>query len=230
MRRRFKKLLLKFVEPDTGINPEDIDWHNTKVFSYSNYGTIRLNVKGRDKDGVIDPEKYDEYLNRIIEMLKKDSSKRLRPFVRDVYKIRDIYREAEDPNYPDLIAIPSDEVLFRVSLSHRESEEELIKSNIDYDTPLYKEKEISGHIPEGMYIFHGPAFKSIGLGPDLVMMDIAPHILYLLKLPIPDYIQGRVNESIFRDEWLRENPLRMAKSRKFMIRSRVKVLRKRIKK
>lgn len=230
IKKRVKKLLLKFVEPDSDINPEDIDWPNTKIVSYSNYGAIKVNVKGRDREGVIGPDEYNEFVNRIINMILEDSKKGDVPIVRGVYRLKDIYRDADDPNYPDLIAIPSDEILFRISLSSRDKVKEEIRSSIDYNSPLYWEKEISGHIPEGIYIFSGPAFKSMGLGPDLVMMDIAPYILYLLNLPIPEYIQGHINTSIIKEEWLRNNPIRIAKSRRFKIKSRVRTLRRRIKK
>jgi predicted AlkP superfamily phosphohydrolase/phosphomutase len=70
-------------------------------------------------------------------------------------------------------------------------------------------KEISGtHEPQGIFIATGPGIRNTNDRPYLHGADIAPTLTYLLGLPIPQGLDGRVMTEIFEPEWLASHPIR----------------------
>ena len=69
------------------------------------------------------------------------------------------------------------------------------------------------HYPEpGILLMYGKPFrKGLNLSGATVY-DIAPTVLYLLGLPVPDDMHGRVLEKAFRGAYMDENPIRTVKS------------------
>lgn len=47
----------------------DIDWSNTKAY-YVGYGSIFVNLQGREEDGVVPPEEYDAVVSQIMDALE----------------------------------------------------------------------------------------------------------------------------------------------------------------
>jgi len=63
--------------------------------------------------------------------------------------------------------------------------------------------DLSGyHRPEGVLIGFGPAFRSVQ-GLEASIVDVAPTVLYLMDLPIPSYMDGRLVEEALSPELLR---------------------------
>jgi len=48
----------------------DIDWSQTKAFAYGAWGSIYLNVKGRQPEGIVEKEEYDKIVDEIICKLR----------------------------------------------------------------------------------------------------------------------------------------------------------------
>ena len=57
-----------------------------------------------------------------------------------------------------------------------------------------------GHDPYGIFIAYGKHIKNEELTFDVSIMDLAPTILHLFKLPIPNYMDGRALVSIFNPQ------------------------------
>lgn len=83
---------------------EDTDWSQTKAYSYS-LGKICLNLKGRERDGIVPPEAADALMDEIVAKLKalEDPKFPGRQVVKDVYKAKDIYQGPFWQNSEDLI-------------------------------------------------------------------------------------------------------------------------------
>jgi len=72
--------------------------------------------------------------------------------------------------------------------------------------PLRAGWDVSGyHRPEGIFIGWGPAFKAGDIGSANIL-DIAPTALYLMGLPIPSYMDGRVTHNAIQPERLSNAP------------------------
>ncbi len=81
------------------------------------------------------------------------------------------------------------------------------------------------HRPEGIFFACGPHIKKrCMLNSNVNTWDIAPTILHMLGLPIPDYMDGRVLKEIFRKGTiLDKRPVKLQKYSKF---TKAKLLRK----
>ncbi|MBI1826301.1 MAG: hypothetical protein HY287_02925 [Planctomycetes bacterium] len=72
--------------------------------------------------------------------------------------------------------------------------------------PLRSGWDVSGyHRPEGIFIGWGPAFKAGDIGSANIL-DAAATALYLMGLPIPSYMDGRIAHSAIRPERLVQYP------------------------
>lgn len=84
------------------------DWKDSLVFDIpgDNTGTLRVNLKGREPNGKVEPgEEYENLLNRITEELKQlidlDTNE---PAVQEVVRVREKYRGDENvEDLPDLL-------------------------------------------------------------------------------------------------------------------------------
>ncbi|MEW6602664.1 MAG: nucleotide pyrophosphatase, partial [Nitrospirota bacterium] len=81
-----------------------VDWKKTSAYALG-FGSIYLNIKGREKNGIVEPgTSADSVANAVIEKFTKLSDpKDGQRAVRNVYKSRDIYSGDQTSNSPDLV-------------------------------------------------------------------------------------------------------------------------------
>ncbi|MBD2183267.1 alkaline phosphatase family protein [Planktothrix sp. FACHB-1355] len=72
-----------------------------------------------------------------------------------------------------------------------------------------RKKPEGTHRPNGIFAARGPAIKSGEQLKSLSILDISPLLLYLLDLPVPTDLEGRVPTEILRDEKLINNPVEL---------------------
>jgi predicted AlkP superfamily phosphohydrolase/phosphomutase len=80
-----------------------IDWSQTKAYAVG-FASIYFNVKGREKEGIVDPKDIpklaEEIGRKLLDLTDPKTGKRV---VRGVYPTSEIYRGPEAKNAPDLI-------------------------------------------------------------------------------------------------------------------------------
>lgn len=167
----------------------DMDLSKTKAYSLGTYGEIFINMKGRDPDGIVMPGKESENLiNEIILKLKelKDPTTGV-SIIKEVFKKEEIFNGSYLDSAPDLIAVP--ERGFCPNGSFCFSSRRIVETT-DYASGTH---EIDG----GICVFSGNNInKGKCLSKNISIMDIAPTVLYLLGVPIPDYFDGDVIEEV----------------------------------
>ena len=79
-----------------------VDWSKTRAYSMG-LGKIYINLKGREGQGIVEPDEYDALVGEIAARLRelRDEERGDAPVVKEVYRRRDIYHgdrlaEAED--------------------------------------------------------------------------------------------------------------------------------------
>lgn len=84
----------------------------------------------------------------------------------------------------------------RCVFPHRETDNTFLYSDLVYGTGLVK----SGcHDPKGMMILYGPGIRTGWQVADANNLDIAPTLLKLLGLPVPEEMRGRVLREVFAE-------------------------------
>jgi len=182
-----------------------IDWERTKAYAFGAFGSIFLNLRGREPCGSVGPDKEYEDLcaeisERLLEARDPLTGTRL---VQSVHRAQDIYSGEYLSRAPDLLVTPSKGYFVRNSLDHYEWA-------LTYPSGSYGRRSIMHtgmHSPEGVFIAWGPVTNKRAEIQNAQIIDIAPTILYLLGEPIPREMDGRLLEEAIHPEYLAHNPV-----------------------
>jgi len=161
-----------------------IDWARTRafVFSGSTFGNLYLNLEGRDPLGVVPESEYDQLRTEITECFRAlNDPDTGQPVVDCVYKREDVFAGPKLTELPDLIVRPHGGYLLETRFKG---------DNLFGPLP----QGITGlHRMNGIYIFSGgPFIAHPEASVTASIVDLAPTILYLLRVPIPDWMDGRI--------------------------------------
>jgi len=180
---------------------EDVDWSQSVAYSIgSTAGQIYLNLKGREPQGIVEPNhEFDRIREEIIQELKELVDEETgEKVVEEIFRKEEIYHGPHLKEAPDIIFFPKG---FEIAAF---GEYEFASNRIlDYSWG------VSGsHRMEGLLMMKG---KRIQQGVTLEgsqIIDLAPSILYLLNLPIPNSMDGKVLQKAFLNKVLQEEPIR----------------------
>lgn len=170
----FIKPLYRSVTRQTGRTP--IRWDRTKAFSYATWGTIYINLAGREPEGIVKEEDYEKLRSEIIDGLNKISVK--------AYRREEIYHGKYLNLAPDIILDTDDNI-------------NSITSKVGYSSE-FVEWHGGSHRLNGTFIARGPDIKE-NVETNAKIIDVAPTILHMFGMPIPKDMDGRVLKEVFKD-------------------------------
>jgi predicted AlkP superfamily phosphohydrolase/phosphomutase len=183
-----------------------IDWSRTRAFAYGNMGNVVINVRGRERQGAVEPgPEYDAVCEAIRERAADLRDPRTgEPLLRAVHRRDELCFGPQLAKVPDLIfEFASYGWAGKGNLMRRTPTiwDEILCA------PDSREPYVGSHRSEGIAILAGP---SIAPGATLAANaeDIAPTMLYLLDEEIPSDLEGRVLVEAMRDDRLDERPAR----------------------
>ncbi len=171
------------------LSQKDIDWSKTIAYSRGTLGQIFINLEGREPRGIVKKEEYEQVRDNIIEELKKLRAPKngADPFER-IYKKEEIYSGKYLDDMPDIVFIPK--------RGYAAIERFQFLSN-----NVFEDSRASGqHQMDGVFFIKGP---DINAGKSLTkskIYDVAPTILHILGLPVPEDMDGKVLKEIFRGD------------------------------
>ncbi len=183
-----------------------VDWSKTRVYSDAQFPRLRLNLKGREGQGIVDPKDADALMDELRTKLMgmKDSISG-EPIVRDVFFQDEIYNGPHvGPAEDILVRWREDIVIQGVAMpdGYAMPEEEL--SVMPGEDP----KVISGdHQIHGVFVGYGKAFAKTGKADHMRLLDITPTILHLQGVSIPSCMDGRVLTQAMNPSWLEAHPV-----------------------
>ncbi|MDP2957811.1 MAG: hypothetical protein Q8N53_15400, partial [Longimicrobiales bacterium] len=152
---------------------------------------IRLNVRGREPQGIVEMgEEYERLRERIsagLLALRDDAGL---PVVSRVYKREELYAGPHVEEGPDLVVVFADDVAEFSSFPGVPGDA--------HDGPIsfpITSGKSGNHRRDGVFLARG---KAISRGKNVTadIVDLAPTVLHLLGLPIPPDVDGRVLEEI----------------------------------
>lgn len=189
----------------------DIDWKNTKAFCYEVLTFppgIWINRQGVHRDGVVaDGPEYDAVLrlitDRLYELKDPVTGEAL---VTRVYRKEEVYQGSQLAQAPDLSLAWWDGVSF---VAKQSSDESAVVEFVG-GRPLGAGEWSGVHAMDGIVTFRGKAFRPGLRLENADIVDVTPTLLYLLGLPVPDDLDGRVLLEAFTEEHVAShgNPVR----------------------
>ena len=178
----------------------DVDWSRSKAYSFGRHlGSIYLNVKGREPEGIVEPGREYEEVREEIMRLARDfvDSRTGEPLIGEIIKKEEVYSGPYLDRAPDLILRPRDERNIFFGLAD-------FGSNATVDT-VYRYSGM--HRDYGLLIMSGKGVKSGGSVEGAGIEDLAPTILYAMGCPIPGDMDGKVLGDVFTEEFKAQVPL-----------------------
>ena len=175
-----------------------IDWSSTKAFSLlaDLQGYIRINLKRREKDGIIEAgEDYEQLCNKIINALKtfKDADTS-EPVVESVERTDKLFSKGKGSDIlPDILVKWRFKPVthYKKFISREYGEIEMPKPGFNIDG------RSGNHRSEGFLLTAGENIRKNFTFEKKHIIDLAPTILSLLGISIPENYQGKVVEDIF---------------------------------
>ncbi|MGH8095355.1 MAG: alkaline phosphatase family protein [Chthoniobacterales bacterium] len=189
-----------------------IDWSRTKAYCsevLASPPSIWINLKGLKPQGIVDPADYDALVTFIIEKLAALKDPRNgKPVVNRVYRRDEIFHGPFAHEGADLILDWwSENSLFSTQPSFPEDTDKpalIIREHKPSET-----SEWGGtHRLHGIFVARAPALKTGMEIENPHLIDLAPTILHLLGVSVPEDMDGRVLVKAFRPEFLAEHPVK----------------------
>jgi predicted AlkP superfamily phosphohydrolase/phosphomutase len=170
-------------EPNGVTSPREvgIDWSQTVAWGEGGYyARVFLNVEGREPQGVVPAADYEIVRDDLARQLAAIPDDEGRPLATRVYKPEEVYPEVEGVA-PDLIVIFGDLLWRSVGTIGGDEGVHTFENDTGPDD--------ANHAQEGLLIAAGPGVAARGT-LDAHLLDVAPTVLELLGLPVPDGMRG----------------------------------------
>lgn len=197
LRRLTGRRARRFAE-NVGIERElAIDWDGTRacVMHAGMYGFLYLNLRDRQPDGVVPPERYeslrDEIRDRLLAAKTRDPQGRDITIFTEVHKAEELYNCSRDhqPWMPDLLLVPQPGLAVVRKIRGRQP--------VRWMPPGRRE---GTHRVEGVLVVNGPNVRANRVVRG-TLADIAPTVLAALGLRVPADMEG----TVLRD-WFQTSP------------------------
>jgi predicted AlkP superfamily phosphohydrolase/phosphomutase len=172
-----------------------IDWRNTTAYAHSpSSNGIHICVAGqRGKEGIA-PVDYHGFRRELLDKLRRFSDPNTgEPVVTEVWTREEAFPGTQTHLAPDLTLRLRDGGFI---------------STLKSDVVLRSRAEPMGtHRPEGIFLARGPAVAKGALLPQISVLDVTPTLLYVLGLPVPEDLEGRVPRELFRSSFVQRHPI-----------------------
>ena len=144
---------------------------------------IRINLKGRDVDGMVEPgAEYEQLCNtlatRLCSLQNPDTG---RNAVQWVARSTELFRGSRVDQLPDLF----------VEWAHDAPIKSLTSPYFGLIHGNEETNRTGSHIPGGSFHAKGPLFSQCIPAMELHTVDLAPTILDFFDIPNPSYLEGR---------------------------------------
>lgn len=166
-----------------------IDTRRTRAFSYGSFGSIVVNLRGRERDGIVEPgEDYERVRAEIAERALELRSPEGERIVAAVHRREDLFDGPELEKIPDLL-VELHEYRW-LGKGNVTSRSESIWDTIELE-PGSNHAYVGSHRHEGIFALAGPSAAAASRTA-VGIEDVAPTVLYLLGEKIPFDLEGRL--------------------------------------
>ena len=196
------------------IHFSEIDWTATKAFADGARPDIWINLKGRFPQGTVEPgEEYNAVCETIrAQFLAMRDTRTDQEAVNAVFRKEEVYHGPYLDRAPDLVVqwkpdLPATAVALGDTTA-TDLQRIRVKLTDGVGIGTGPRGGSGMHSPHGILFAKGTQLRSGAQIEAAEIADVAPTLLHLAGLPVPGYMDGRVIEEIFTEEFLSENPIR----------------------
>jgi predicted AlkP superfamily phosphohydrolase/phosphomutase len=178
---------------------ERVDWRRTRAYSSWTLDEriVRLNLEDREPQGIVPAGDYERLREEIAGKLSQVRDPQTKePIIERVYRREELCEGPFTERAGDLVVMTRENsYMFRGDLR---------------PPALFYDPETRGpavHRMQGIFALRG---ADVRLGQELKglrIIDLAPTILYLFGLPVPEDMDGRVIAEAFSDRFVAEHPV-----------------------
>ena len=173
---------------------EGVDWSRTRAFPWGSSGFVQVNVQGRQPQGCVAPEDRERVLGEVEAYLRELREPETGAAVLDkIARGEALYREPRAGYAPDLVVEDTEYAV----LPHWGSGDTLPNSPAAGELGKVSPGITANHRPEGVLVTRGPAVRAGAVVPRLGMADLAPALLYLAGVAIPEGLDGRLARELW---------------------------------
>lgn len=185
-----------------------IDWNNSQAYFEENpyYPVLRINLKGREANGVVEPgEEYERVRDELIEKLEDwrhpETGERI---VLKAYRREEVYSGQCLDEAPDILIHWAENEGYTYSFKVSSKSKDLAWAKaVDPHKPenlAFFTGKSGSHRDDGIFLAHGPGIAAGRQVEDAKIIDFAPTILHLLGVPTPEDMDGQLLADIFDNE------------------------------
>ncbi len=187
--------LKEYPQQMVSLSDVEIDWTRTQAWGEGGYyARILLNVKGREPEGIVEPEAYETVRDELARKLTALGDENGRPIGTKVFKPQEIY--------PVVNGIPPDLIVYFGDLLWRSVGSVGLNTIHTFENDTGPDD--ANHAQHGVFILAPPkrgrlqqisSRRKLGRTiEDLHLMDVAPTVLKLLGVDVPEDMEGCVIE------------------------------------
>lgn len=192
-----------------------VDWSRTLAYHTAEFpGSLRVNMKGREMNGIVEPgaeyEAVYEAIRSGLENYKDPETGR--NLVNRVYRREEIYWGPNLEKAPDLIVqLVDDSYTFDWYIPVVRNGNKSALPVIDALSGQYA-ANCGSHRLEGILMLYGESIRRGVVLEPAQIYDVMPTAIYLLGLPVPAEMDGKVLTKAIKAELLKSRPVVMGDS------------------
>lgn len=160
------------------------DWAQTRAYAMIGGWGLNVNLKGRQKFGSVEPgQEYESVRRELLESVARAEE----PIhggrvVEHAYLREELYHGDQLEWAPDVIVSPTEEAGYDF----------VVGDAADPRLALPSAENPGGHRPDGIFVAHGPGIRAFRDAPPADIADLAPTIMSVLGLDVPEKMDGKV--------------------------------------
>ncbi len=195
--------IMSRVKSDAETKVGDIVWSQTRAYRFPMHPPVDgivINLRGRQKQGVVEPgEEYETLRDAIITALRQATDPLTgESLVVEAYRREELYTGHKIENVPDIVFV----------MQERYEGGSALNGVVTSPVSRAELSKLSGkHRMDGMLVISGPHVRCGARTEGARIVDLAPTILYAMGLPVPPQMDGRVLQDLFAPDFLAQQEI-----------------------
>lgn len=173
---------------------KDIDWSKTIAYCMGSFGQLYINLKDREPKGIVEQNhEYNEVIDTIVQRLQQLKDPENNNIIFDnVFKKNEAYPSSSiEDDTPDILFYNS-EMKYIIDKFFMFGNKNLISIH-----PLWS----ATHRHMGIFLaYNNNQIRDNNIIEKTSICDIAPTVLHIMNIPIPQHMDGTIIRNIFKEK------------------------------